>query len=111
LRLVLEMSRWIEETVGLSVRRAVCVERSKVRIEAECLMVKLEATTKGVDLRVSRERIAPAARVPLPAHARLVQPVADWRSVGRIRVAVREERMVVVDRQQSLIGGCPRAEG
>src|SRR5262245_47750524 len=70
-------------------------------------MMELESAAERIDLRMTRERVAPAARIPSPAHVRLIETIADRRNVRWIGRAGGEPRMVVVDQLQTLV--CRRA--
>src|SRR5262245_45019457 len=73
-------------------------------------MVELESGVERIDLGTSGEGVTPSACIPPPADARLIQAIADGGNVRRIRLTIGEERMVVIDGQQSLIDGRARAE-
>src|SRR5262249_61164212 len=86
------------------------VERGEVRVIPERLMMELEAPAEWIHTWLPGECVAPAARIPLPAHASLIEPIANSRPVRRVGLAPCKEPMVVVDRQQKLVGRRARAK-
>src|SRR5215813_13986016 len=102
--LVLQVCIGVQQAVGLRIRRAIRVERGEVRVIPERLMMELEPAVEWIHTWLPGECVAPAARIPLPAHASLIEPIANSGPVCRVGLATGKEPMVVVDRQQKLVG-------
>src|SRR5262249_20057728 len=108
--LVLQVRIGVQQAVGSRIRRAIRVERSEVRVIPKRLMMELEPAAEWIHTWSPGECVAPAPRIPLPAHASLIEPIADGGPVRGVGPATGKERMVVVDRQQTLVGRRARAK-
>src|SRR5262249_31124906 len=83
----------------LRILSSIRVERCIVGVIGERLMMKLEER-----VGVTAQSVGPASRIPSPADAGGIEPIADSRSISGIRLAIGQEWMIVIDGVEQLIG-------